>query len=856
MSTVSALTNTNRYFASVPNTVRKFKWLVWLLFIGMTAFLFVGMNNAKLDMTIEGMFEKDDPTILSLHNYHSEFGSEDNLFIVYKTQDGDVLSAKSLAAVKGIREDILARMRALKPGDEDALKHIVKITTLANASVLMAEDDALISRELVGRDLPTTQAELAEIRRIADTQERFELLYLSKDHQYGGIFIETDFGSVLANSEAFGVNDELGSDDLLVDDMSMTFDETAVVDEEYLEFKKTDMEDYIDLMNEVKLVINDPKYSSHLTYYPVGNTAVTEYDLKMIEEMGMLNLGMLVIIAVMLWLLFRSFSAVLWPVVIVILTIVWTFGIIGWLGLPISSLVMITVMLTLAVGIADAVHIMSGYLYFINRDFGHQEALTKAFEKSGKACLLTSITTMLAMFILSLMPMVPVKIFGMMCVTAVGLAFVFTIYLLPLMLDLWAPKKARVKADGAQVSLMPDLSKKLGRVLDGVYPIVQRRPKAIFALFVSFFALCIYGSTLTKVDTNPLGAYPKDSPIRHTFEVVDEHMMGTQNMEILLDLGEINAFQDPYVLKNMDELQHTLQSNYSKLVIRTASLVNVVKHSYQLLHGNDEKFHVIPDSEEGISQTLWMFNNAIPEDRRRLISDNYDKTHISVQMHNAGSLEYTEMFDQMRVDIDAFMVNIRQQYPDAKVSITGMLVLMMQSADYLTKAQLQSFAWALMLISILLLVAFGSVKAGLIAIIPNLIPATLAFGSLGLFDIPLDFTTMMIAPIVIGIAVDDTIHFMNAYRAEVIKDGDIGRAIQATIKETGQAIAFTALILGLGFGIMAFSESVGTANLGRFGALAVFTGLLNDLFLLPAMALIFKLDYKKHRLVQSELVAE
>jgi predicted RND superfamily exporter protein len=121
----------------------------------------------------------------------------------------------------------------------------------------------------------------------------------------------------------------------------------------------------------------------------------------------------------------------------------------------------------------------------------------------------------------------------------------------------------------------------------------------------------------------------------------------------------------------------------------------------------------------------------------------------------------------------------------------------------------------------------------------------LAFGILGWFDIALDFSTMMIAPVIIGIAVDDTVHFITRYRAEVLRGGDITEALQTTITQTGQAIVYTTLVLGLGFGMLAFSSAAGTANVGILGASAIFAGLLNDLFFLPAMILLFKLKFEK-----------
>lgn len=124
--------------------------------------------------------------------------------------------------------------------------------------------------------------------------------------------------------------------------------------------------------------------------------------------------------------------------------------------------------------------------------------------------------------------------------------------------------------------------------------------------------------------------------------------------------------------------------------------------------------------------------------------------------------------------------------------------------------------------------------------IPNAIPAFLAFGLMGLLGVPLDTDTLLIAPIILGIAVDDTIHFMTHYRVELSKTGSIAVALESAIKEVGQAVMFTTMVIGLGFAVLSFSDYLGMAKVGFFGSMAIFVALLCDLLLIPAMIIVFK----------------
>lgn len=828
----------NSYFEAVPDQLRRFKWMVWLFFIAMTVVSLMGIERVKFDMTIEGWFADDDPTIVALDGFHAEFGSDDHVIVVYQPKDGDVFSSKSLQLVKNIREDLLAAQAA--GGEASPLNRMTRITDLVNAPVFQAQGDALVTRHLVGSNIPSNAAEVEAIAKTAETQHTFPLLYFSADRQYGGIFIETDFGAIPIEQE--GDNGNLEAMEWDMDELDM--EGGSFIEEERIRFKPTDLSEYFDFMNEIKAVLEKPEYLEHFEFHPVGNAASTEYDLKMLEEMGGLYLAMLVIMVVLLWLLFRSFSGILWPIMIVVLSCIWTIGLTGWAGATVTAFLILTVVMTLAVGIADSIHIMSGYIYFRKQGANHVEAIRRSYRKSAKAILLTTVTTMIAMLALAIAPIMPIKVFGLMTACGIFLAFIFSIYLLPLMLDIWPPLQKEQPQPGIIGKFIPDFSTLLQSLLVKVLPLVERTKTGIVSIFAIVFVMCLYGATQVIVDTDPIAQYPQDAKIRQSFEIADQHMIGTQTMEIYLDLGEEYALQDPLVLKTIDQLQNKLEQDYSEYVVRTQSLVEVVKDSYQTLNDNDPQMYIIPEEPRVLSQTLFLFNNSNPVDRRKMVSDDYRRSHISVYLHNAGSYEYTKVFAQMREDINSSLSQLESKYPDASVNITGMFTLIMQGSDYLSWSSLNSFGLVIVIISIVLLLVFGSIQAGLISIIPNLIPATLTFGIMGLLNIPMDFTTVMIAPIVIGIAVDDTIHFLNHYRNEVMIDGDIKRALTETIREVGQAVTFTTLILGLGLSVLATSTSVGNANVGIFGSAAVFIALLCDLFLLPALILLFNIQFK------------
>ena len=339
------------YFSGVPDHLRRRKVAAWLFFAAVTAVLFMGMTRVRSDLTVESWFQKDDPSFVAYDSYHAQFGSEDGLVVVYKPKDGNVFSAKSLETVRRIREELYYHRSTLNDGEKTALDHIVRVNSLINVPVLTAQGDVLVSQPLVGNSVPSSPEALEQIKLNALSQPGIALRYFSRDLQYGGILIDTDFGAVpcdYSEAERNVTPGEVTMGELSFDDSEAPQDHC---------FKPTDIRDYEALNAAVKAILYKPEYASHLEYHLVGNTAESEYQKLQQQELAQLYLLAIVTMIVLLWFLFRSLAAVAWAMTIVILTTVWTMGISGFLGLTITPFIILTAFLLLTVGMADAVHL-------------------------------------------------------------------------------------------------------------------------------------------------------------------------------------------------------------------------------------------------------------------------------------------------------------------------------------------------------------------------------------------------------------------------------------------------------------------------------------------------------------------
>jgi len=620
-------------------------------------------------------------------------------------------------------------------------------------------------------------------------------------------------------------------------------------------------------MTSIKSIYLQDKYQQQFEFYPVGTSAMVDLAMETMTQAGYLMLLMIIVVVGLLWTLLHSASAVVWSILAIIVSLIWVIGATLWLNVAVSQMVSLTVMLVLAVGIADCVHVMSTYLYYRREGEAHEQAMQHAYGKTGLPILLTTITTMAGMLALTVTGMPMFVLFGVTSAAGVAMAFLFTVYLLPVLLDIWHPLaviKESAKPSAWKLPLVylgklfvllwfpfkklagvTGLSWLLSAVwlqplLDKIPAFVQRRPITISVLFGALFIACVVGTLNVRIDTNLVELYREGTTFRESYKIVDEEMMGTGSMTVMLDLNRSDAFVDPRVLKASEALQQRIEQKYSQYVLRTNSLADLVKETNKTMNDGTDTFYFIPDDEITVSQLLYLFNSANPEDRRAIVSDDYAKSHITVNLVNAGSYEYSRFFDQINQDIAEIFDPLKSDYPDMNVSVTGTLAMMMSLMDQISNSQFQSLSLAMAIIAVLLMLTLGSIQAGVLGIIPNLIPAVVTFGVMGWLNVPLDTDTLMIAPVIIGIAVDDTIHFITHYRMALAKNHNMQKSLMSAIKEVGQAVTFTTLILGCGFMMLSFSDYLGLAKMGTFGALAVFVALLCDLLFLPALIMIFK----------------
>jgi len=871
-----------RWFAAAPGFVVRHRILILTMVVLISVIQAVGVaTRTRIDISTDSMIDQTDPAIAALNAFRTQFGSDDSLFLVYEARDGDIFSARSLAAARKLTES-LRDWRTLDgsayAADLQELDQIRRVQSITTLRVQRVDGDTLRSERLVPDVIPDDPAQLAEIRARALAEDDYRLAFYSADGRFGALLVQTTFGARPLDDYEPAVN----AADISLDDafsnfggdsgFELAFDEQAAIDE--VSFQLVDMAEYKVFFTAVSAVLAE--YENDFNFYPAGNPSLMSWVYDVLQELLWLGIGVIAIFIFLLRALFRSFSAVIWPIVTILLSLLWSWGFTVWLGATLSTMLSLTVMLVFAVGIADCVHVMSAYFVFREQGEAHEAALSKSYEKTGLAILVTTVTTMAGVLALTGSDLIPIKVFGFMSALGVFMALVFTVVLLPILLSIWHPAPAQVSGlswsaqwlarwqqlsrgvqatlaivviglmfvvtgvgIGVYISLIAAVTLAVlrwqGQILAACPDWARRRSGTILGVFALIFGASVYGTSQVNIDSNVVELARDTSAPRIAYNMVDEHMAGAQTISVMIDTASSDGLLEPVVLRAMEALQQHVADNYQNRISRTYSLANIVKDTYQVMNQDNPAFYRIPEDAVTVSQLMYLFNSANPEERRSLVSDDFSRSHITLNTFNAGSYEYQQFFTELDVEIADIFAPVRQMFPDLQVTVTGSVPVMMRAMDEIAQSQYSSLLLALAVISAIMIITLGSVQAGLISIIPNLIPALMTFGLMGLLDISLDADTLLIAPVIIGIAVDDTIHFMTSYRLELIKTRSMPQALNNTLRDVGRAVMFTTMILGLGFAMLSFSEYLGIAKIGIFGGLAILMALLCDLLLLPAL---------------------
>lgn len=403
-------------------------------------------------------------------------------------------------------------------------------------------------------------------------------------------------------------------------------------------------------------------------------------------------------------------------------------------------------------------------------------------------CLLTSLTTAAGFLGFCAADIQPFREMGVYASVGALMAYILSILVVLLLYSTERDKAPSAPTPGTPGAppVLPPRQRRSGserpdifdRFLGRVYLINVRYPKVLLALFVVLLGVSVYGYTLVEVETGTARMLSKSLPLRQAYDFVDERMGGSMSVEIMLDTGRENGVKSQAFLRGLERLQQHL--DVSPLVTKTVSVLDIIKKINESMHGGDKAAYALPDGDDAaIAQYLLLYEMSDGRELDKLVSFDSRVARLTAKTRTLGTGDVRRLSE----DVAAFS---RGVFGDTvKVRMAGNLDWTKSMNDLLADGQRQSFLAALLVVSVIMCFALGSLRLGLLSMLPNIFPVFVTLGLMGVSGIYMDMPLMSFSAIIIGVVVDDTIHFLFHYRESFARTGSYEKALEETLLSTG-----------------------------------------------------------------------
>ena len=761
------------------------------------------LPSLKIDTTTEGFLHKSDPMRVQYDEFRDQFGRDEKLMIAVKTQNIFDL-------------DFLEKLDRFHHALEDELPNIKGVDSLINARNTYGIEGELIVEPLID-NLPQNNEDLISLKETVTNNSLYKNSLYSEDFRMTTVTIDTE---TYSNNGASQDATNLEFDD------SLEFDDDSIGGQR-LYLTDAENDEIISQTQQIMQRFNDDNFEIYLS----GSAAIAGIFKQALMNDSVVFISlMMIVIMIVLFILFRRISGVILPLSCVSLTLIMTVSLMSIFSAPFTMATQIMPTFLLAVVTSASIHLLAVFYKDFAKTNDKKKSLRYAMGHSGLAIIMTSVTTAVGLWSFSFSGVAPVADLGVFASSGVMVGLVFTLVFLPALVSVTNFKVVKQKSSEDEHSLMD-------RALIGISVFATTRPKLIISVSTVLIICAAIIAAQLRFSHFPLQWLPEDNFARVATEAVDENLKGSLTLEVIIDTEKTNGLYNPELLRVIDDVSKNINSisTGNMFVGKVISYIDVIKETNRALNENRDEYYAIPDDSDLIAQEFLLFESSGNNDLASLVDANYSKARLTLKTPFIDSLEANTFIDNAQIYLDQKFGSL------AKVTFTGIGTLMTVTFEEAIYSSAVSYILAFSLITILMVLLIGNLKIGLISMIPNLLPIVILSTIMVIFKMPLDMFTLLIGAIALGLAVDDTVHFMHNFRRYELQYNDVDKAVRLTLMGTGRAITLTSIVLALGFLVLTFSQMNNMFDFGVLTASAILVALLADFFLMPAiMKLIIK----------------
>ena len=802
---------------------------VLILVTSVIAFASLGITNFKLDASSDALVLEGDEAFKTYRKNEKEFGDSSFLIVTYEP-NSELFSKESLDQLQSLENDL------------SKLDGVDSILSLLDAPIFFQPKVSLTEVSDNLKDLTTDGIDLAEAKKEIIDNPIYKELIIGKEGALTAMQIvlkgNSEYDDLI--NQRYEILDILDSKQpdtnankqLLNDNLKLINQRISKLNDNESSFNSN-------LVADIRSILDN--YRSEATLYLGGPTMITSDMMDYIRsDLVLFGTAVALIFAIMLYLFFGNIWLVTLPLTNALVTTFITAGFLGFMDWKISVVSSNFIALLLILTISLTVHVLVKVNELKKENHNFKEALSESVNQMFLPCFFAALTTAIAFLSLLLGDLKPVIEFGKMMAFGISIAFISTFTLLPSLLSIIGniPTKDRLN---------------LHKITNSILGFSKANTSTIYLVFVLSFAALLFGASRLEVENRFIDYFDKNTEIHQGMLEIDTYLGGTSTLDIIIkepdfedlniefndDLFEDDLFEDDgsnasgywwnvYTLAQLEEIHDYLDSLPE--IGKVLSVSSGIKLARLINDGND-----LNDLE------LALLRSVLPEDIRETLLYSYINkddsiVRISTRVNESASdLNRKELLEKINYDLQTKFNLSEDQF-----ELTGLAVLYNNMLQSLFSSQIGSLSLVFIVIALMLLLIFKSLKIMLIGLMPNIFVAISVIGLLGILGIPLDIMTITVAAISVGMAVDNTIHYIYRYKKEIKITKSPDSALVNAHTTTGRAIFYTAATIAAGFSILALSNFFPTRLFGIFTALAMLIAFVSSLSLLPNLLVKFK----------------
>ena len=805
--------------------------LVLLLFGGLLVIASLRLDQFRLDASAESLVLENDRSLEQYREVNRRFTNSDDFLVVTYTPHEELFSESGLGLLASLRDDLAA------------LNNVNSTNSILNVPLLHSPNLTLDTVDSEIKTIDQDGVDPDTARKALLGNPLYPNLLISEDARTTAIQVNlpTPERYFELLRERNNLRDAVDSGEATVEEQQ----QLETVNQAFIDFTKAQGEERDRTIGQVRSILDS--YRDRAEIYLGGVPMIVADMIRFIQnDLSTFGIGVLLFLVLTLAIIFRQWRWVLVPLLCCSFTVWLMIGYLSWARWPVTVISSNFVSLLLIMTLSLTIHLIVRYREFQHDDpeAESRDTLRRTLLAMIKPCFYMAITTIVAFGSLTFSDIRPVIDFGWMMTIGLTVAFFITFIIFPALLALMPPPlDDRVRSDRVPFTdLFARFTEHFGKtVLFG---------SAIIAL------LCVIGLSRLTVENSFIDYFKSSTEIHQGMIVIDDRLGGTTPLDVVITdekPPESKAGGDPFASDCDPFAGDCDQAEEYRDTWFTYQKMNRLSNVHQYLDSLPEtgKVQSISTTLDILAQVnggqplnaleLAFVPSAVPDDLKDIllapyISEEHDQARFSIRiLETSPDLRRQELLDRIRNHLTGEM-----GFENDQIQLTGMTVMYNNMLQSLFDSQVKTLGLVFLAIMVMFLILFRSIKLALIGMAPNLIAAGSVLGLMGWLGIPLDMMTITVAAITVGIAVDDTIHYIHRFKTEFEKDGDYIATMHRCHRSIGQAMFFTSLTIITGFSILVLSNFIPTIYFGLFTGFAMFMALVGALTLLPRLILLVK----------------